>query len=115
VGVWDLRSTSAPSRLVIRQSGEGYIRDQVEAMAFTYKLDLSKDPFWFDLQFEDTTMVKWETLLRCSRSSDGAMLTWVLRPADGSRPVWPDDSAAPPGVSVIRLWSVELADSVPQG
>jgi len=46
VGVWDLRSASSPSRLVIRESGEGYIRDQVEAMAFTYKLDLSRDPLW---------------------------------------------------------------------
>ncbi len=113
VGVWDFRSASAPSRLVIRESGEGYIRDQVEAMAFTYKVDLSRDPIWFDLQFEDTTMVRWETLLRCERSSDGAVLTWVLRPADGNRPAWSGDGAAPPGVSVIRLWSVEPVDSVP--
>jgi hypothetical protein len=114
VGVWDLRSTSAPSRLVIREAGEGYIRDQVEAMPFTYKFDLSKDPLWFDLEFEDTTMVRWETLLRCEASRDGAELKWVLRPADGIRPVWPrDDSAALPGVSVIRLWRVEPADSVP--
>ena len=114
VGVWDLRSTTAPSRLVIRDAGEGYIRDQVEAMPFTYKLDLSKDPLWFDLQFKDNTMVRWRTLLRCEGSSDGVMLKWVLRPEDGIRPLWPrDGSPAPPGVSVLWLSAVEPADSVP--
>lgn len=114
VGVWDLRSRSAPSRLVIRGTGEGHIRDQVEATPFVYKLDISRDPMIFDLQFQDTTIVRWETLLRCERSSDGAVLKWVLRPGDGRRPVWPQDGGATPaGVSVIRLWRVESADSVP--
>lgn len=114
VGVWDLRSTVAPSRLVIRDAGEGYIRDQVETMPFTYQLDLSKDPLWFDLQFEDTTMVGWKTLLRCEGSADGPVLKWVLRPEDGMRPEWPrDDASAPLGVSVLRLWGVEPGDSVP--
>lgn len=114
VGVWDLQSARAPSRLVIRESGEGYIRDQVDVIPFTYSLDLSRDPIWFDLQFEDTTIGKWQTLLRCESSVDGAVLKWVLRPEDGTRPVWPGDgSHVPAGVGVIRLWRVELADSVP--
>ena len=109
VGVWDLRSTSAPSRLVIREAGEGY-----EAMPFTYRLDVSRDPMWFDLQFRDTTIAKWETLLRCETSDYGLVLKWVLRPMDGARPEWPrDDDVVPAGVSVIRLWRVEPADSVP--
>jgi hypothetical protein len=114
VGVWDLRSTSAPSRLVIREAGDGYIRDTVEAIPFTYTLDLSRDPIKLDLQFKDTTMARWETLARCEASSEGTILIWVLRPEDGIRPEWPDKSAsAPEGVSVIRLWRVASPDSVP--
>ncbi len=114
VGVWDLRSARAPARLVIRENGAGYIRDQVEAIPFAYRLDLSRDPIWFDLQFRDATIDSWETLLRCESRSDGTVLKWVLRPEDGTRPVWPrDEGSAPAGVSVIGLWRVEQADSLP--
>jgi hypothetical protein len=113
-GVWDLGSSNAPSRLVIQEDGRGYVRDQVEAMPFTYAFDLSKDPIWFDIVFQDTTMVRWETLVRCQTSSDGGVLKWVLRPEDGNRPRWPrDDIPTPAGVTVITLRRVELADSVP--
>jgi hypothetical protein len=82
-------------------------------MPFSHTVDLSRDPIWFDLQFEDTTMAPWKTLVRCEESSDGKTLMWVLRPMDGIRPEWPTDEEATPGVNILRLWRVELADSIP--